>query len=164
MSRTSVPEPWASRMVQLRLVDPRFDYDVPSMSALASRADLHTSTVSSVIHGRRKASTETAAALARVLGPEAQEWLGITVELGPYRPPIESSMLSGRQRRALTELIRSMVSDGRDDDPEPRDRVDEAGQRHETSSSAEVDDPWHGKSPWQSYDDTRATADRTDEG
>ena len=44
-----------------------------------------------------------------MLGPDVQKWLGANVELGPYVPPAESSLLTSRQRDAVTELIRAMT-------------------------------------------------------
>lgn len=110
MGKTDVPEPWASRMVELRLVDPRYALDIPSLSALAAEADLHPSTVSAVVNGRRRATVATAKALIGVLGSDVQDWLGIHLELGPWTPPEASAQLTKSQRTALDDLIRSIAA------------------------------------------------------
>lgn len=115
MSTASVPEPWATRMIERGFTDGRYATDIPSMRALGEHTDLHASTISGVIHGRRKPSAETVAVLVAALGEDIQSWLGVTVELGPYDPPAESALLTASQRDALTVLIRSIAVEQRKD-------------------------------------------------
>lgn len=115
VSTAAVPEPWATRMVERGFTDPRYAVETPSMRGLGEATGLHASTISGIIHGRRKPGAETIAALVAALGEDVQEWLGATVELGPYQPPAESALLTASQRDALTTLIRSIAAEQRKD-------------------------------------------------
>lgn len=107
MSR-EVPEPWASRMVEKKFTDTRYDVAAPSMSRLAEAIGVHTSTVSSAIRGTRKPSAETVAALAEALGADVAQWLGGQYH-GPWEPPAASALLTDRQRKAVEEIIHVMT-------------------------------------------------------
>lgn len=98
-----VPEPWASRMVERGLV--RAD-GAPNMSMLARRAGIAVETARRAILGIGRASPDTVARLVEHLGPEAQDWLGQKVDLGPYEPPSEAALLTQRERWVLDQLIR----------------------------------------------------------
>lgn len=126
MSSKEVPDPWASVMRRRGLT--RAD-GVANISALARKAGLATETARRAVHGIGVTRPDTVSALMEVLGPDVQKWLGTHVELGPYEPPSESSMLTSRQRDALTELIRSMTErraedgDGRGQQSAPTSNV-----------------------------------------
>lgn len=108
MNSNEVPEPWASRMVERGFSDPRYTDDRPSMSKLGAHVGIHTSTISSAIHGRRRASAATVRALVDALGADVAEWLGVQAA-SAWTPPAESSLLTDRQRRAVEEIIRAMA-------------------------------------------------------
>ena len=113
MSKTGLPDKWAKRLVAKGFVDPRYKHDVPSMSALSAKTGLHTSTISDLIAGRRKPTVESVQALAAALGSDIAEWLGVSI-LERYEPTPEADLLTARQRKAITELIRSFVADERE--------------------------------------------------
>lgn len=109
MSKTGLPDKWAKRLVAKGFVDPRYKHDVPSMSALSTATGLHTSTISDLIAGRRKATVESVQALVAALGDDVAGWLGVAVR-ERFVPPPEADLLTTRQRKAITELIRSFVA------------------------------------------------------
>lgn len=83
------------------------------MSQLAKAAGLHTSTVTSLIFQDRETEPHVVERVAKALGVDVQivsEWAGIHRPMSaPYVPPPEANLLSARQRKAITELIRSFT-------------------------------------------------------
>ena len=108
VSNEAVPEPWASRLIEKGYTDGRYAHDVPSLSKLAGDIGVHTSTVSNAINGKRRAAADTVRRLAEALGDDVAVWLG-TEHAGPWHPPAAASLLTGRQRKAIEELIYSMT-------------------------------------------------------
>jgi transcriptional regulator with XRE-family HTH domain len=100
-----IPPPWREAMENAGTY---------SLRDLATRAGLGTSTVSDLIYGRKLTSERTMQAVSDTLRlpvPTIREWAATARgEVGPYRPPAVANRLSERQRRALDELIRSMVA------------------------------------------------------
>lgn len=121
MSKAGLPDKWAQRLIARGFVDPRFKHDVASMSALSAKTGLHTSTISALMSGRRKPSVETVQLLVAELGSDVAGWLGVAIR-EPYQPPPEADLLTTRQRKALTELIRSIVADEQEGGGEHGDR------------------------------------------
>ena len=106
------PEPWATALKRAGLTDPRNGQ--PSMRALAEEVGVHTSTISDMMHGRRKSNVTTIERVAKALGVEAttvSKWAGAPrATILPYTPPAEANLLDTRQRKALDELIRAMTA------------------------------------------------------
>lgn len=109
MSSDELPQQWADRLVERGFTDRRSNRAVPSLSALAERTGIHASTLSAAMRGQRNASTRVTNLLVRELGSDVARWLGRGPALGPYDPPAEASLLTSRQRKAVTELIRAIV-------------------------------------------------------
>ena len=108
MSTSSeLPEHWAQRLVERGFVDRRGG-DRYSIKALAEAVGLHTSTVSDALRGGRQAQVETIEKIASALGSDVVAWFGVP-NLGEWKPPASAAMLTGRQRRAIEELINSMT-------------------------------------------------------
>lgn len=109
--RREAPEPWATAMRKAGAVDPRNDN--PSMSALAKMADLHTSTVASLIFRERETEPAVIERVASALGIDVREvstWAGVARSVSdPYVAPPEANLLTARQRKALTEMIRAFA-------------------------------------------------------
>lgn len=107
-----IPEPWAKALKRAGLTDPRNGQ--PSMRALAEEVGVHTSTISDMMHGRRKSNVTTIERVAKALGVEAttvSKWAGAPrATILPYTPPAEANLLDTRQRKALDELIRAMTA------------------------------------------------------
>lgn len=105
--------PWVEPMKRAKATDPR--NGLPSWNQLGILAGLSTSTVTAMISGRRKTSTDTiekVAAVLNVLPSEVREWLELDRKVqSRYSPPPEADLLTDRQRKALTNLIRSIVAD-----------------------------------------------------
>ena len=128
MSTIEPQEPWASAMIAVGAVDPRRE-GVASWNRLGEIADVHTSTITGFIAGERTPSTKTIRKIATALRLPTEVVSGWIRDTRPvrsvYQPPAEADMLTDRQRKALTELIRSMVTDeqrageGRADRPAP---------------------------------------------
>lgn len=113
MNSAAIPEPWATRMIERGYTDKRRKDDVASLRSLSEATDLHASTISDIVHGRRRPGTDTIAILVNALGVDVQDWVDAIVELGPYQPPAESALLTKSQRDALTTLIRSIAAEQR---------------------------------------------------
>lgn len=106
VSRSEVPEPWASRMTERGYT--RRDGG-PNISALSRSMDVSVETARRAVKGIGIPEPETVAALVDKLGDDVQDWIGQTVAAGPYEPPSESALLTGPQRDALTDLIRAIA-------------------------------------------------------
>lgn len=113
VSSPEVPEPWASAMVAARLTDPRSG--APSMRALAAAMDTHTSTVSAMIHARRKTSSSIIARAAVALRMEDRvaevfAWAGVSrSEADSFDPHPDADLLSAEERKAVNDLISLLV-------------------------------------------------------
>lgn len=117
MSTQEVPWPWASLMIDRGFVART---GAANISGLARRCDLAVETVRRAIHGVGTPKPETVAALVDVLGPEVEDLLGVSIEMGEYVPPSEAMYLDIDQRKALDQLIRVMARPA----GAPRGRVD----------------------------------------
>lgn len=127
MSKNQPRGPWASAMIDVGAVNPR----IPSQASwrqLASMAGLATKTVIDAANGDATATPDTIRAIARALKVDVEtvsSWISDErIVSSRYTPPAEAALLTDRQRKALTELIRSMVTD------EQR-----AGEEHEQRSA-----------------------------
>lgn len=98
-------------MVKVGAVDPR--NGMPSMSALGKMSKTHTSTITAMVFSDRETDPAVVERVADALGIDVRtvsRWAGKSrTVLDPYIPPMEADMLSTRQRRAVSELIRSMA-------------------------------------------------------
>lgn len=114
MSREEPWEPWASAMLAVGATNPRLP-DRPSWRQLAIRAKTTTQTVINAARGEVDTEIEIIRQIANALqvSPETvSEWMGRARAVSTrYAPPAEADLLTERQRAALTELIRSMVTD-----------------------------------------------------
>lgn len=112
-ARREVEEPWATAMRKAGVGDPRNGH--PSWSALARAVDLHTSTVTALVDGKRKRDPKHVAAVAEALKvsvAQVSRWLDLSVEVGgPYEPPPSSMYLTEPEREAISRLIKVMTSD-----------------------------------------------------
>lgn len=127
---SDIPEPWATRLIQRDFTDRRSTRSKrASLGALADKIGVNTTTISEAISGKRRPTVETVKALVRELGPDVAEWLGVPIR-EPYEPPPEADLLTLRQRKAITELIRSFVTleqeggGGHAERPAPTSRAD----------------------------------------
>lgn len=100
-------------MIRAKAVDPRTGR--PSWNQLAIIAGVGTTTLTDAIRGAKKTSAGTVTKLAtalRVSPAQVSEWLNLARQVGdPYQWPAEADLLTPRQRKALTNLIRSIVAD-----------------------------------------------------
>lgn len=110
VSKKELPERWAKRLIEKGFTDSRFSHDVASMGALSTKTGVHTSTISAAIHGKGKPSIETVRMLVQELGADVADWIGVTLP-EPFQVPAEADLLTPRQRKAVVELIRSIVAD-----------------------------------------------------
>lgn len=106
---------WAEAMIAVGAVDPRRDVPVPSWNRLAEMAGVSTTTLTAMVAGSTQASPTTVSKVAKALRvkPEVVSgWIQTArVVRDAYRPPPEADLMDDRQRRAVTELIRSFVKD-----------------------------------------------------
>lgn len=80
---------------------------------IAKKSGVSSPTVDRMMNGTVQAKPENIDAVARVLGvplAEVRRLTGLPADLGAYVPTSESRLLDQRQRRALDELIRSIVA------------------------------------------------------
>lgn len=113
MNARSIPEPWAAAFRERGLVDKRTGE--PSLNAFSRRFGTPSlETLRNTIHGLRTPTEPTLAAVAEALNiplPTIREWAGRPAgEVVPYSPPPEADQMNTRQRKAVDELIRSMVA------------------------------------------------------
>lgn len=100
-----IPEPWASRMVDLG-----FEYQGrPSTRALAERAGVTVNAALRVIH-RENFGDSTAIALGSALQDSAfvADWVS-QPQGDTYTPPPQARHLTPRQRNLVDELIRELA-------------------------------------------------------
>lgn len=114
MSKNQPNGPWASAMIDVGAVNPRIPSQ-PSWRQLASMAGLATKTVIDAANGDVTATPDTLRAIAYALNVDVETvsaWISQErIVSSRYTPPAEAALLTDRQRKALTELIRSMVTD-----------------------------------------------------
>lgn len=83
------------------------------MNALAKMSSTHTSTITAMVFSDKKTDQAVVDRVAAALNKDVRtvsQWAGRTRTVrDPYVPPAEADMLTTRQRRAVTELIRSMA-------------------------------------------------------
>ena len=112
-ARREVEEPWATAMRKAGIGNPRNGH--PSWSALARAVDLHTSTVTALVDGKRKRDPKHVAAVAKALRvpvSQVSRWLDLTVEVGgPYEPASSAVYLTEPEREAISRLIKVMTQD-----------------------------------------------------
>jgi hypothetical protein len=105
--------PWVEPMIRAKATDPR--NGLPSWNQLGILAGLSTSTVTAMVSGSRKTSSRSIQAVAKVLREDPKtvsEWLELQRPVHrSYQPPPEADLLTERQQKALTSLIRAIVSD-----------------------------------------------------
>ena len=98
-------------MLAAGAVDPR--NGTPSMNALAKMSNTHTSTITAMVFSDKKTDQAVVDRVAAALNKDVRtvsQWAGRSRTIRePYVPPIEADMLTVRQRRAVSELIRSMA-------------------------------------------------------
>lgn len=109
MSSKDLPEPWRSRLVEKGYTDGRSPHgDAPSLRALSRAIDVHVTTISGAIAHKRETSPEVVARLAEALGDDVGSWLDMPYH-GTWKPPASAGLLNDRQRKAIEELINSMM-------------------------------------------------------
>lgn len=125
-----VPEPWASPMISAEFVDKR--YGTPSMSALGRKAKVHPSTISEMMYGTRRTTSESVEKVARALYPgdgrmaekrrqQVHEWVGRALaEPKPFAPHPDANLLDGKEREVVNELIRLLTASKKGQVQEPR--------------------------------------------
>lgn len=107
MSTNNFPEPWGSAASRV---------GINSYREFAERAGLSKPTVYSTVSGRTaKPNPDTVRGLAKALRLSTSEVLalagmGSQPELSPYTPPDVAAMLTRRERDAVDELIRLLVT------------------------------------------------------
>lgn len=108
MSTRPVPEVWGRVMME-------HGYShrgIPSISALARKADISVETARRFIHKAGVPEAATVAALSDLLGDAfVSEWMGTPTAGAVYEGPDVSRYLNERQRLAVTELINAFVKD-----------------------------------------------------
>lgn len=102
--------PWASDMLRVGAVDNRGN---PSGRALAKIAGASNATVSRMLQGITDPTPDTVKKIATALELDPTtvwERLGVSRQhVEDYTPPAESSLLTQRERRLVTEMIRVLV-------------------------------------------------------
>lgn len=108
---------WAKAMIRAKATDPRNGR--PSWNMLAELSGVSTSTITKMIGGERRTSPTTVRKVAQALrvAPEkVSGWLQLATPVREaFEPPPEADLLTPRQRKAVTELIRSMVADDQEE-------------------------------------------------
>jgi len=111
----TIPEPWAKAMRDARVVNPQAGRpDDPSLNQLSKVSGVGPTTISKLIRGVGTPHPDTLRKLALALETtpaQIAEWakLGRSVS-EPYVPPARADWLTPRQRKAVTELILSIVA------------------------------------------------------
>lgn len=108
---SSIPDRWAARLIKCGFTDRRSTRsETPSFGALADKIGVNTTTITDAVYGKRKPSIETVRLIVAELGDDVAEWLGVPLR-DPFVPPAEADLLTPRQRKAVSELIRSIVAE-----------------------------------------------------
>lgn len=140
MSTIEPEGPWAEAMTRAKATDPRNGR--PSWNRLAELAGLSTSTVTAMVSGSRRTSATTVIKIADALNVPAEHVSAWLSQARPVRtryvPPPEADQLTDRQRRALTDLIRSFVAD--DDVRAGEDREERSAPMTPAGESPAPDD------------------------
>lgn len=106
-------EDWANAFKKAGMVNP--NNGEPSLQALSRATGLHPTTISRIITGETtKPKQSTVITIAQALKLDivtVGHWIGQEWETAePFVLPEEANQLTRRQRRAITEIIRSMVN------------------------------------------------------
>ncbi|MGW9825105.1 hypothetical protein ACUXNS_000089 [Brevibacterium pityocampae] len=107
------------------------------------------------------------AGLADALGIEASQvnrWVGYegTDSNSPYQPPVESSRLNQRQRRALDELIRSMTLKAGESGATSTSPMNQAGDDADSVTEANRGRLEHGQQPVPNLEAVRRRQEEAD--
>ena len=107
--------PWIEPMLKVGAVDPRGTEPRASWNALAKLAGVAVSTITNGLKGDSRVGSETIQKIAKALKvtpEEVSDWFRRSRRVGlPYIPPPEADELNVRQRKAVDELIRSIVAE-----------------------------------------------------
>lgn len=128
-----------------RLQDAKGDRSIDDVAREAERQGyrLHRSTVAKFLNGQHgpRTADKTLVALAAGFGLDVRELrllAGVPAgELGPWTPTEEAARLNREQRRALDELIRTIVRGGSNADAEPGKKSPERHARLERVKATE---------------------------
>lgn len=149
---SDIQDPWASAMVRAGMTDPR-NAQRPSWNALSRAADVHTSTLTAMVHGTRETGQDVIDRVATALNLDARvvaDWVGRErAERAPYAPPSDANLLDREEREAVNRLIlllakskkRGQREDWQSDPQKSQLRLSEAGDM----GIAAQHDPSHGK-------------------
>lgn len=111
--RRETPEPWATAMMEALATAPN---GAPSITRLAEMAGISVETTRRVLYGMGDARVETINAIAAALRTDVRkvsEWAEQARSVAePYKVPAEADLLTDKERRAVTNLIRA-ITDGR---------------------------------------------------
>lgn len=106
-----MPEPWASAMVDRKLVDPRNGN--ASFTRAAEAAEVGVQTLIDLVFGNKTTSPATVEAVAAALDVDlvtVSEWADLArTETKPYVLPPEAAYLTKAQQDAISALIRSIA-------------------------------------------------------
>lgn len=134
--RRETPEPWAAAMVKAQATTRS---GRPSITALARIAGLGVETTRRLLYGMGSASVESVSKVADALHIDVREvsrWAAQSRAVkAPYGVPAEADLLTDRERRAVTDLIRA-ITDGRRSNAEAQESRQETrstSEQHETS-------------------------------
>lgn len=125
---------------------------IASLRDLARKSGVSVETTRQAVKGLRVPTPPTVAGLADALGIEASQvnrWVGYegTDSNSPYQPPVESSRLNQRQRRALDELIRSMTLKAGESGATSTSPMNQAGDDADEVTQANRGRLEHGQQP-----------------
>lgn len=113
--RRDVPEPWARWLVNAGFVAPNNRALVPSARQLANRVGVNTTTLMEMMYGTRDTDPRIVEKVAGALGVDVRKVSEVVgqarTEKAPYEPPAEARLLSRRQQRAISELIRAIAEE-----------------------------------------------------
>lgn len=99
-------------MRRVKATDPRNGR--PSWRQLGALSGVSTTTITNLVYGKSSPKVETIQQLAvalRVPASRVAGWLGVARVGESYAVPAEVHLLSARQQKALTELIRAMAEE-----------------------------------------------------
>lgn len=106
-----IPEPWREAMVKA---------GVSSLNRLAQRTGTGVSTLSDLVHGRRRSSERTLEAVAdalRLKTTTIRAWAAAALgEEKPFVLPAEANRLTRRERDAVLAVVRAMLDPGEEQD------------------------------------------------
>lgn len=99
-------------MVRVKATDPRNGR--PSWNRLAEMAGISTTTLTQAVEGRRRTSVSTIEKIAKALRVKPDQvigFIGSEQRVNRYEVPDEVHLLTERQQKALTEMIRAIAAD-----------------------------------------------------